>query len=483
MIFFVLVFAVLLVALPMTVSAQSGVFEDVSGSDYFATAVQWAVSWGVTNGTSETTFSPELTCTRGQVVTFLWRAHGEPEPMTADNPFADVPKGSYYDRATLWAVEQGITTGTSENPKLFSPEQPCTKAEILTFIWRAKGSQAPAFPSLLTSQWPDDLYYKDAVTWADNNAMLEDEGEVFDPVRLCTRGHAVAWLWREAQVYASDAGSLIKAIGPGHEIHLAPGVYNLTEWVKEAGAAGEFGKVESDLELAAILGKGVDLSPYVKLVRVNDGYEILIHDVRNLSICAGASFTPGTVEIVVEPRYANVLTFENCDRIFLSDMIVGHTPEQGYCTGGVLCFRDCGRIALSGMDLYGCGTYGIVAERVNSIQTVDSEIRDCSYGILELRQVQDAGFGDVSFHDCTGFDMLNLRESSASFQSCEFKNNTWDQGWCHFLAMDSYSSVTFRSCTFDRASHFDLTDERLAESNILIESPTVVDLGSVMDII
>ena len=470
-----LIIAMLLVVLPTAVSAQSGAFEDVSDSDYFARAVQWAVSWGVTNGTSETTFSPELICTRGQVVTFLWRAHGEPEPQTVGNPFVDVPQGSYYDRATLWAVEQGITTGTSENPKLFSPDQPCTKAEILTFIWRAKGSQAPSFPSPLTSQWPDDLYYKDAVTWADNNAMLEDEGEVFDPVRLCTRGHTMAWLWREAQVYASDAESLINAIGPGHEIHLAPGVYNLTEWIDKAGASGAFGEVDSDFKLAEMLGKGVDLSPYVKLERVHDGYEIVIHDVRNLSICAAASFTPGTIEIVVEPRYANVLTFENCDKVFLSDIIAGHTPEQGYCTGGVLCFRDCGRIALSGMDLYGCGTYGITAERVDSIQTVDSVIRDCSYGILELRQVKDAGFGDVSFRDCTGFDMLALRESSATFQSCDFRNNKWDEGWCHFLSMDALSSSTFRSCTFDRAAYFDLTDERLAESSILIESPTVVE--------
>ena len=473
MISLALIAALLLAVLPMAAAAQGSDFEDVSDSDYFASAVRWAVSWGVTNGTSETTFSPELICTRGQVVTFLWRAHGEPEPKTAYNPFADVPRGSYFDRATLWAVEQGITTGTSENPKLFSPDQPCTKAEILTFIWRAKGSQKPEFPSPLTSEWPDDLYYKDAVTWADNNAMLEDEGEVFDPVRLCTRGHTMAWLYREAQVYASDPESLLKAIGSGHELHLSPGVYNLTEWIDTMAEA--LVEPESDLELAAALGEGVELSPFVKLERVLDGYEVVIHDVRNLSIVAGPSFTPGTVEIVVEPRYATVLTFENCDKVFLSDLIVGHTPEQGYCTGGVLCFRDCGRVALSGMDLYGCGTYGIEGERVDSIQTVDSVIRECSYGLLVLRQVRDAGFGGVRFHDCTGFDMLNLRESSASFQACEFINNTWDESWSHFLAMDALADVTFRSCTFDRATHFDLTDERLAGSRIVIENPTIVD--------
>lgn len=467
-----LVCVMLLAALPMAASAQGTVFDDVSDSDYFATAVNWAVSWGVTNGTSETTFSPNDICTRGQVVTFLWRAHGEPEPKAVYNPFVDVPKGSYYERSTLWAVEQGITTGTSEYPKLFSPDKPCTNAEILTFIWRAKGSQAPSFPSPLTSQWPDDLYYKDAVTWADNNAMLEDNGDVFDPVRLCTRGHTMAWLWREAQVYASTPEDLIGLIAPGHEIHLDPGIYNLTDWVDKAAETLVPDEAASDFVLAAQLGESVDVTPYVRLDWVNDGYEVVIHDVRNLTIST-ESFYKGPVEIVVEPRYANVLTFENCDKVVLSDLTLGHTPEQGYCTGGVLCFRDCGRIALSEMDLYGCGTYGIVAERVDSIQTVDSVIRDCSYGIMELRQVKDAGFGEVVFRDCDGFDMLNLRESAATFQSCTFSGNTWDAKWCHFLAIDEVSEITFRSCTFDRAAYDDLNDERLAEIRILIESPTV----------
>ncbi len=301
--------------------------------------------------------------------------------------------------------------------------------------------------------------------------MLEDNGDVFDPVRLCTRGHTMAWLWREAQVYASTPEDLIDLIAPGHEIHLDPGVYNLTEWFNSA-LESLVPDADSDYELAAQLGESVDVTPYVRLDWVNDGYEVVIHDVRNLTIST-ESFYKGPVEIVVEPRYANVLTFENCDKVVLSDLTLGHTPEQGYCTGGVLCFRDCGRIALSEMDLYGCGTYGIIAERVDSIQTVDSVIRDCSYGIMELRQVKDAGFGEVVFRDCDGFDMLNLRESAATFQSCTFSGNTWDAKWCHFLAIDEVSEITFRACTFDQASYDDLNDERLAEIRILIESPTV----------
>ena len=456
----VIVLAMLALALPVTASAEYVGFQDVSSDDYFATAVQWAVSWGVTNGPSETTFSPERICTRGQVVTFLWRAHGEPEPKAEVNPFADVPAGSYYDRASLWAVEEGITTGTSDEPMLFSPDKPCTYGEILTFIWRAKGSPAPAFSSYLTRDWADS-YYKDAVTWADNNAMLEDEGDSFDPDRPCSRGRTVAWLWRESTVYVSDAEGLMAAIGPGHQIFLGPGVYNLTEWVHAH---------------TGVDALGMD-NPYVSLELVNDGYEVVIRGVRNMSIAPGGSSAPGPVELVVEPRYANVLTFESCDRVLLSDMVMGHTPVQGYCTGGVLCFRDCGRIALSGMDLYGCGTYGIVAERVDSIQTVDSVIRDCSYGLLDFAQVTDAGFGDCEFRDCEGFDMLSFRESAVWFQYCSFLNNVWEPDYSHFLWLDSGSAAHFMGCTFDRASYFDLTGGDLAGKSVTIESPKVVSLS------
>ena len=452
-----LISAMLLLALPTAASADGGVFADVSSDDYFASAVRWAVAWGVTNGTSETTFSPERICTRAQVVTFLWRAHGEPEPKSSYNPFTDVPKGSYYERSTLWALEEGITTGTSDEPMLFSPNKPCTYAQILTFIWRAKGSQTPAFASPLTEGWPES-YYKDAVTWADNNAMLEDEGEEIDPNRPCSRGRTVAWLWREAQVYASDAAGLMSLIGPGREIHLAPGVYDLTEWVEQI-----------------MTTDGQDTgNPYVSLSLVNDGYEIVIRGVRNMSINTDGFLTAGTVELVVEPRYANVLTFVDCDQIVLSGMTMGHTPDRGYCTGAVLCFRECGRVALSEMDLYGCGTYGITGDRVESIQTVDSVIRDCSYGILDLYSVKDAGFGDCVFYGCDGFDMLYLHGSGLTFQSCIFTDNHWNEINSHFLSMDQYSDVTFRSCTFDRPTYFDLTGGSLEGKSVLIEAPTVL---------
>ena len=177
------------------VRADGTGFTDVEERSYYSEAVRWAVAQGVTTGTSPTTFSPHDICTRGQVVTFLWRVKGQPEPLSSQNVFADVPAGSYCEKPVMWAVEQGITVGTSEEPKEFSPNRECTYAEIITFLWRANGRPAPEFISEMTRNWPEGTYYKDAVTWGDNEALFEDEGGEFIPGALCTRARTVAWLY------------------------------------------------------------------------------------------------------------------------------------------------------------------------------------------------------------------------------------------------------------------------------------------------
>ena len=135
----ILILAVLLLAMPATAAAV-GNFTDVSDSDYYARAVAWALAWGVTNGTSDTTFSPELTCTRAQVTAFLWHALERPEPEEAPElPFTDVPTGIYYYKAVRWAYACGVVAGSSETS--FSPNAPCTRAQIVTILWRAFGSE------------------------------------------------------------------------------------------------------------------------------------------------------------------------------------------------------------------------------------------------------------------------------------------------------------------------------------------------------
>ena len=170
-------------------------FTDVSSSDYYYDAVLWAYENSVTKGTSDTAFSPAATCTRGQVVTFLYRAAGEPEPASLDNPFGDVKETDYFYKAVLWAVEQGITNGTgvdeATGKQLFSPSQTCSYAHILTFLYRAVTGN-------LTSV---GAWYDDAFHWARDNGLLDgtlvgrDQGRVNAD---CPRCDVVTYLWRNA---------------------------------------------------------------------------------------------------------------------------------------------------------------------------------------------------------------------------------------------------------------------------------------------
>ena len=176
-----------------TQPTQKG-FNDVKSGDYFYDAVNWAVEKGITTGTSATTFSPNASCTRAQIVTFLWRASGSPEPKTASNPFTDVAANAYYCKAVLWAVENGITTGTSATT--FSPDAPCTRAQGVTFLWRANGSKAASAAASFTDV-ASDAYYAPAVAWAAEQNVTGGVGNgLFSPDTTCTRAQNVSMLYR-----------------------------------------------------------------------------------------------------------------------------------------------------------------------------------------------------------------------------------------------------------------------------------------------
>ncbi|MBR2013445.1 MAG: leucine-rich repeat protein [Clostridia bacterium] len=169
-------------------------FKDVKANEYYTDPVLWAVGKKITNGMSETSFAPTNECTRGQIVTFLWRAAGSPKPKSTKNPFRDVQKGAYYYDAVLWAVEKGITTGTSANT--FSPDAACTRGQVVTFLHRAKGK-----PAATSANGFNDVqkgaYYYDAVLWAVKNGITNGMGEgVFAPDATCTRGQIVTFLYR-----------------------------------------------------------------------------------------------------------------------------------------------------------------------------------------------------------------------------------------------------------------------------------------------
>ena len=168
-------------------------FSDVKLGDYYYDAVKWAVENGITEGTSAETFSPGASCTRAQMVTFLWRAAGSPAPKSAANPFKDVNKNDYYYSAVLWAVENGITSGTSADT--FSPTATVTRGQTVTFLYRAAGSPAVSGGSF--SDVATDAYYANAVAWASQNNITSGTGNgKFSPGADCTRGQIVTLLYR-----------------------------------------------------------------------------------------------------------------------------------------------------------------------------------------------------------------------------------------------------------------------------------------------
>ena len=176
--------------------AETITFTDAAEGAYYYDAVLWAAEQGITDGTGNGKFSPDAPCTRAQIVTFLWRAAGSPEPKSM-NSFSDVSADAYYAKAVAWAVEQGITGGTGNGK--FSPDAPCTRAQIVAFLWRAAGSPAVSGDAVF-SDVSADAYYADAVAWAEQNGVTNGiGGGLFGSGNDCTRAQIVTFLYRAYQ--------------------------------------------------------------------------------------------------------------------------------------------------------------------------------------------------------------------------------------------------------------------------------------------
>ncbi len=175
-------------------------FADVPSGAYYAGAVEWAVANGVTSGMADTVFAPNDTCTRAQMVTFLWRAAGSPEPKSAATAFADVNSSGYYAKAVAWAVEQGITTGTSTT--VFDPSAPCTRAQVVTFLFRAAAAQGMTAVTLeenlsaFSDRAQIPSYAVSAMNWAVGQGILQGSGGKLMPNDDCTRAQIVTFLYR-----------------------------------------------------------------------------------------------------------------------------------------------------------------------------------------------------------------------------------------------------------------------------------------------
>ena len=173
-------------------------FVDIPWDVYYTTPVLWAAGSGITQGIDDTHFAPDQPCTRAQVVTFLWRRAGKPTPQSRENPFSDVPAGSYFEQAVLWAYETGITTGTDSSH--FSPELVCNRAQVVTFLHRFRGCPEP-FLTVAFADVPVGSFYHQAVLWAAQTEItLGMENGLFRPELTCNRAQIVTFLYRDAKI-------------------------------------------------------------------------------------------------------------------------------------------------------------------------------------------------------------------------------------------------------------------------------------------
>ena len=170
--------------------APASPFTDVPADAYYSDAVEWAVDQGITSGTTDSTFSPDKTCTTAEIITFLWRASGSPA-ASGGNPFSDVPAGAYYEQAALWAHENGLVSGS-----VFQGDTPCTRAATVTYLWKLAGQ--PAAGASGFTDVPDGSDYAQAVAWAVQEGVTSGTGDsTFSPDTTCTRGQIVTFLHRD----------------------------------------------------------------------------------------------------------------------------------------------------------------------------------------------------------------------------------------------------------------------------------------------
>ena len=227
-------------------------------------------------------------------------------------------------------------------------------------------------------------------------------------------------------ITVDSAEALLDAIASDTTIVVKGGYYNLTEIAEE-----RYSEAEAE-EYAGVM-----------YTHCFDGVMVKLFDVSNLTI-KGAEGEE--VELVVEPRYAEVLNFENCTNIKLENMTMGHTGERGSCAGDVLEFSGCYKISLHNLDLYGCGTYGISLYDSANVKVEDSIIRECSYGIVEIRRSSNVTFAGCTMRDCDGYTLLDCVESDIVFSKCNFSGS---RGAWGFLPGDNNENdILFTQCDF-----------------------------------
>ncbi len=229
-------------------------------------------------------------------------------------------------------------------------------------------------------------------------------------------------------VLASSTKELFEAFKDNTTIVLKPGVYNITEYIDSLKEPSYWGDYEVKM------GQGVYVS------QVFDGEELIINDYENVVLASSDKKNPA--EIVIEPRYADVLSFTDCENILIEGLLIGHTKEQGSCVGDVISLDSCEEITIADCELYGCGTYALTLDDCEDVTAMDCDVHDCTYGCV-IGDGENTCFIHCDFHDCVGYTMFELNGGSADFIGCDFRNLDGN-----FLSNEG-CEVSFTACTYD----------------------------------
>ncbi len=233
------------------------------------------------------------------------------------------------------------------------------------------------------------------------------------------------WIARDVELVVDTAEKFLKAIGPNRTIKLKPGAYTLSDLSTYAG------------------GK------YAFFEEVHDGKQLVIAGVENLKIIGLGSEPP---RLLVQPRYANVLEFRNCQNIAIENIEAGHTPDPGYCVGGVFHFSDSENIQIGDCILFGSGTWGVYAIKVNNLTCRKTVIKECTYQILHLIESSDILFDRCGFYDNKDYGLVSVSKSrKVEFRQCEFRDNVTGTQYGEGTLFDVEESdpIVVRNCRIE----------------------------------
>lgn len=246
------------------------------------------------------------------------------------------------------------------------------------------------------------------------------------------------------EVVVKNTKELLENIAPNKTIILKSGDYNLLEPM-------------------------INTNKYITFEEVFDGFQLVINNINNLTIKGEAI---GKVNLLIHPRYANVLNFRNCDNVNISNVVAGHYPEEGYCTGGVFTFDDSKNINIDNSALFGCGTEGVTLYNVENFTFTNSIIKECSYGIMTLSNSKNIEFNNSEFRNNREFNLINLTEcTDVEFAKCKIYNNRTDNNYYsdnYLFWIDDYSNVIVNECNIydNKVNYLTNTEENIIFENV-----------------